>query len=70
MKWTRGSSWVDGAMGGLIFVLIILLIGIAAQGRPLLGSAPADFQTTLQDAGHDLQSAGRNVADSIRRVFQ
>jgi hypothetical protein len=68
--WPYSSSWGYGPTGGLALVLAILLIWVIAEGRPLFRSTGEDIKATAQDAGHDLQSAGRDVAASIRRTVQ
>jgi len=55
----------------LLLLVLIILIWVLAEGRPLFRSTNnEDLRATIQDAGHDLQSAGRNVADSIRGAVQ
>jgi hypothetical protein len=68
--WPYSSTWGYGPTGGLVMVVLILLICVASQGRPLFRSTADDAKATMQDAGHDLQSAGRDAADSIRRTVQ
>jgi len=50
----------------LLLVLIILILGVLFLW-PYSGSWR---RPTVQDDVHDLQSAGRNVADSIRGAVQ
>jgi hypothetical protein len=58
--WPYSNSWGYGPTGGLAVVLAILLIYVIVEGRPL-------FRSTTD---HDLQSAGRDAAASIRGAVQ
>jgi len=40
------------------------------RGQPILGSTGHEIKSTVQDAGKDLKSAGRNAAASIRQALQ
>jgi len=68
--WSYSSSWGYGPTGGLVFLLVVLLIWAIAEGRPLFRNSTEDFKATVQDAGHNFQSAGRDAADSIRHTLQ
>ena len=68
--WPYSGSWGYGPTGGLTFVLVILLIWVLVEGRPLFRSTGEDLKAAVQDTGHDLQSAGRDAADSIRHTVQ
>jgi hypothetical protein len=57
-------------MGILTLILIIFFIWIFAGGRQPFRSTGRDIRTTVQDAGHDLKSTGRDMADSIRHSVQ
>ena len=54
----------------LALVLMIFLIWVVTQGSPLCSKPADDLKGTVLDAGHDVQSAGRDAADSIRRSLQ
>lgn len=68
--WPYSTSWGYAPTGGLAVVLIVLLIWASVEGRPLFRSTSEDLRATVQDTGHDLQSAGRDAADSIRHAVQ
>ncbi len=68
--WPYSSSWGYGPTGGLSLVLVILLIWVLVEGRPLFRSTGEDLKATVQDAGHDLQAAGRDAAATIRNAVQ
>jgi hypothetical protein len=68
--WPYSSSWGYGPTGGLAAILIVILICVLVQGRPLFRSTGEDLKSTAQDAGHDLQSTGRDAAASIRHAVQ
>jgi len=68
--WPYSSSWGYGPTGGLVFLLVVLLIWVIIGGRPLFRSTREDVRATVQDTGHDLRSAGRDAADSIRHAIQ
>jgi len=57
-------------IGVVTLVLVVLLIWAFAGGRPFFSSTRSDIKATVQDAGQDLKSAGRDTADSIRRTVQ
>ena len=67
--WPYSKSWGYAPTSVLSLILVIFLIWAIAGGRPLFRSS-GNIQATLQDAGHDIKSAGRDVADSIRHVAQ
>ena len=57
-SWPYSSSWGYGPTGGLAAILIVILICVLVQGRPLFRSTGDDLKSAVQDTGHDLQSAG------------
>jgi hypothetical protein len=63
--WPHSRSWGYAPTGALTLVLAVFLVWAIAGGRPLFRSSG-----TIHDAGQDLKSAGRDVADSIRRTVQ
>lgn len=69
-SWPYSNTWGYAPTGGLTLVLVVLLIWVVADGRPLFRSTGEDLKATAQDAGHDLQSAGRDAASSIRSGLQ
>ena len=64
------QSWGNAPMGIVTLVLIIFLVWVLAGGRPLFNGARHDVKSTVQSAGEDVKSAGRDVADSLRRTVQ
>ena len=68
--WPYSKSWGFAPPGLLILLLAGFLIWAIGGSRPLFRSSGHDVKTTVEDAGHDLKSAGRDVADSIRRTVQ
>jgi hypothetical protein len=68
--WPYSNSWGYGPTGGLTLVLVILLVWVLAEGRPLFRSTGEDLKAAVQDTGQDLQAAGQSAADSIRRTVQ
>ncbi len=68
--WPYSKSWGYVPIGVLTLLLVIFLVWAIAEGRPLFRSSERDIKTTVQDAGQDLKSAGRDVADSIRRTVE
>ena len=69
-SWPYSRSWGYTPTGILTLLLVVFLIWAIAGGRPLFRSSGRDVKTTVQDAGQDLKSAGRDVADSIRHTVQ
>jgi len=69
-SWPYSSSWGYGPTGGLAVVLVVLLVWVLVEGRPLFRSTGEDVRATLQDTGHDLQAAGRDAASSLRGAVQ
>ncbi|MFA5059198.1 MAG: DUF3309 domain-containing protein [Candidatus Omnitrophota bacterium] len=61
--WPYNKSWGYGPTGVLAILLAVFLIWAIAGGRPL-------FRSSLEDVGHDIKSAGRDVADSVRGAVQ
>lgn len=57
--WPHSRSWGYTPSGVLIFLLVVFLIWAISQDRPL-------FRSSARDVGQDIQSAGRDVADSVR----
>ncbi len=70
MSTSDNLSWENGQIGILTLLLVIFFIWVFASGRPLFRNTGRDLKTTVQDAGHDLKSSGRDMADSIRRTVQ
>jgi hypothetical protein len=70
--WPYASSWGYAPTGLFAVLVIIFLIWALSTDRPLFRtrSTSQDIKTTVQDAGHDLKSLGRDAADSIRRTVQ
>ena len=68
--WPYSGSWGYGPTGGLSLILVILLVWILVEGRPLFRSTGEDLKATVQDTGHDLQAAGRDAAANIRGAVQ
>jgi len=68
--WPYSRSWGYAPPGVLTILLVVFLVWAIGGGRPLFRSSGQDVKTTVQDAGHDLKSAGRDVAGSIRRAVQ
>lgn len=68
--WPYSSEWGYRPTSGLAVILVILLLWVIVGGRPLFRNTAEDMKATVQDAGHDLQSAGHKAADSIRNAFQ
>jgi len=56
--WPYSKSWGYRPTGILTFLLVIFLIWAIAGNRPL-------FRSSL---GHDIRSAGHDMADSVRRA--
>jgi uncharacterized membrane protein len=56
----------NAQIGIFTLLLIVFLIWIFAGGRPFFRNSRNDIRSTLDDAGHDLKSTGRDAADSIR----
>ena len=69
-SWPYSRSWGYAPTGVLTLLLVAFLIWAVAGGRPLFRSSSGNIETTIQDAGQDLKSAGRDVADSIRDAVQ
>jgi hypothetical protein len=63
--WPHSRSWGYAPGGVLTLLLIVFLVWAIAGGRPLFRSSGS-----LHDAGHDLRSAGRDAADSLRHAVQ
>lgn len=64
-SWSYSKSWGYAPTGVLTVLLVVFLVWALAGGRPLFRSSG-----TLHDAGQDIKSAGRDVADSIRHAVQ
>jgi len=69
-SWPYSKAWGYAPTRALTMVLVIFLLWDLSEGRPLFRGSGQDIQTTVQDAGGDLKSAGRDVADSIRHIAQ
>ena len=68
--WPHSQSWGYAPTGVLTLLLVIFLIWIIAGGRPLFRSSGQDIEKTVQDAGEELKSVGRDAANSIRHAVQ
>ena len=68
--WPYSNSWGYMPTGGLALVLVVFLIVILAQGRPLFRSTGDDIKAAVQDAGQDIKAAGREAGDAIRRTVK
>ena len=67
----------NNTLGGLALVLVIIVVWMMLEGRPLFRgtgfdthNTAADVNAAVQDIGHDLQSAGRSAADTIRNAVR
>jgi len=58
--WPYSKSWGYRPTGVLTVLLVLFLVWAIAGGRPL-------FRHSI---GHDMRSAGRDMADSIRHDVQ
>ena len=63
--WPYSKLWGYTPTSILSIILVMFLIWAIAGGRPLFRSS-GNIQRTVENAGQDLKSAGRDVADSIR----
>ena len=63
--WPYSRSWGYAPTGVLTLLLVVFLVWAIAGGRPLFRSSGQDIKATVQNAGDDLKSAGRDVADSV-----
>ncbi len=59
-SWPHSRSWGYGPTSILTVLLVIFLVWAIAGGRPLFRGS----------VGHDIQSAGRDMGDSVRRAVQ
>ena len=59
-SWPYSKSWGYRPTGVLTVLLVIFLIWAIAGNRPL-------FRSSL---GHDIRSAGHDMADSVRRAVR
>jgi len=66
LSWPYTGSWGYKPVGVLLLLLVIFLVWTIAGGRPLFRSSGGNIETTIQDAGHEIKSTGRDVADAIR----
>ncbi len=64
-SWSYSKSWGYAPTGVMTVLLVVFLVWALAGGRPLFRNSG-----TLHDAGQDIKSAGRDVADSIRHAVQ
>ena len=62
-SWPYSKSWGYAPTSVLTVLLVVFLVWAVAGGRPLFRGSG-----TMHDAGQDLKSAGRDVADSVRRT--
>jgi len=70
MSTQETNSWGNAPIGIFTVLLIIFLFWAFTGDRPLFRNTGHDVRATVHDAGQDLQSSGRDVADSIRRTVQ
>ena len=68
--WPYSKSWGYAPTGVFTVLLLAFLIWAIAGGRPLFRSSGQNVRSTVEEAGEDLKSAGRDVADSIRDAVQ
>jgi len=68
--WPYSRKWGYRPPGILAILLVVFIIWAISQGRPLFRSSDRDIETIVQDAGHDIKEAGRDVGDSIRRTVK
>ena len=66
-SWPHSRSWGYVPSGALTLFLVVFVLWVITGDRPLFRSSG---RNTIQDAGQDLKSAGRDVADSIRHTVQ
>ena len=59
--WPHSNTWGYRPSGILIILLLVFFIWTLADHRPL-------FRRDMHDVGSDLQQAGRDTADSVRRA--
>lgn len=64
--WPYSNSWGYAPMGIFSLLLVIFLVWAIADGRPLFKSSGGNIEATIQDAGREIKSTGRDVADAIR----
>jgi hypothetical protein len=70
-SWPHSKSWGYTPTGVLTIILVIFLIWAVTQDRPLFRSSTGrDIESAVQEVGHDIKEAGRDVADSIRGTAQ
>jgi hypothetical protein len=67
MSTSNSQSWGNAPIGIFTLVLVVFLIWAFAGGRPFFRNTGRDIKSTVQDAGHDLRSSGRDLADSVRQ---
>ena len=70
MNTSNNQLWGNSQIGIFTLLLVVFFIWIFAGGRPLFRNTGRDIKTSVQDAGHDLKSTGRDVAASIRGNVQ
>ena len=68
--WPYSGAWGYRPSSILGIVLIIFLILVLVEQRPLFRNTGEDIKAAVQDAGADIKAAGRNTADAIRRTVQ
>jgi len=68
--WPYSRAWGYAPTGVLTLLLVVFLVWAIAGGRPLFRSSGQNIETTAQDVGQDIKSAGREVADSIRDAVE
>jgi len=70
MSSSNNQSWGNPSIGIFTVLLVIFLIWAFAGDRHHLRGAARDLKETVQDAGQDLKSSGREVASTIRHEVQ
>jgi hypothetical protein len=63
--WPHSKSWGYAPTGALTFLVVIFVIWALVGDRPLFRRS-GNVENAVQNAGHDIKAAGRDVADSVR----
>lgn len=67
MNTSNSQSWGNLPIGIFTLLLVVLLVWAFAGGRPFFRNTGRDIKRTVQDAGQDLKSSGRDLSDSVRQ---
>ena len=70
MSTPDNQSWGNAPIGIGALLLVIFLIWFFADGRPFYRHTGRGLRETVRDAGQDLKSSGRDMADSIKHDVQ